>query len=42
MVMELGKVGVVVEERVRTETLKMGVRARMSGGPRLPVAWREE
>ncbi len=25
-------------DRVRTETLKWGVRARIRGGPRLPVA----
>jgi hypothetical protein len=39
MVTEGGKVGGGEEvERVRTETVKWGMRARMRGGPRLPVA----
>jgi len=40
MVTEGGEGGREEEvERVRTEMVKWGVRARMSGGPRLPVAW---
>lgn len=40
MVMEGGSLGGgEVVERVRTERVKWGMRARRRGGPRLPVAW---